>query len=125
MDNCITFDAFEASCSNDSVLATQGRLVRTFPGRSVVFSADLLQNDSLRGHIAQSLQQMSVERIPECMPKTVKASSKVLEERDTIHPGFVTENFMNILEALGNASQAVILQKHIRDDVIWNDSRIP
>jgi hypothetical protein len=52
---------------------------------------------------------MSVERIPECMPKTVKANSEVPEDRDTIHPGFVTENFMNILEALGEAPQVSVL----------------
>lgn len=106
-------------------MAAEGRLIRDFPGRSVAFLADLIKDDSLRGHIARSLQQMSVERIPECMPKTVKANSEVPEERDTIHPGFVTENFMNILEALGEAPQVSVLQKHIRDDIIWNDSRNP
>ncbi len=59
------------------------------------------------------------------MPKTVKAKSEVLEERDTIHPGFLTENFMNILEALGDAPPVMTFRKHIRDDVIWHKSRIP
>ncbi|KAG4429501.1 hypothetical protein IFR05_015018 [Cadophora sp. M221] len=52
---------------------------------------------------------MSVERILECILKTVKASSEVVEERDTIHPGFVAENFMDVIEALGDAPQFVAL----------------
>jgi hypothetical protein len=68
---------------------------------------------------------MSLGRISECMPKTVKGTSEVFEECDTIHPGFVTEDFMNTLEALGDAAQVAVLQKHIRDDVIWSRGRIP
>lgn len=33
-------------------------------------------------------------------------------------PGFMAENFMNMLEALGNASRVLVLQKHIREDIL-------
>ena len=106
-------------------MASQGRLLRAFPGSSVCFPAELLEDDNFRGQISHSLEQMTIERIPECMPKTVKAGSVVLEERDTIHPGFVTENFMNILEAVGGPAEIHPIQKHLRDDIVWHSSRIP
>jgi hypothetical protein len=61
----------------------------------------------------------------ERMPKTVKASLENLEERNTIHPRFITKNFMNMLEALGNASRVVVLRTHIREGIFWNNNRIP
>jgi hypothetical protein len=66
-----------------------------------------------------------MERIPQCMPKSIKASSTVLEERDTIHLGFARENFMNILEAALRSVKIHSLQKHLRDGVVWYSSRIP
>ena len=87
--------------------------------------SELLSNPYFRDEFATSLQRMHMEQVDITMEKTKKANSVVLEERDTAHPGLVTEKLMNILAVLGEARISGEITKHTRDDVLWNNSKLP
>ncbi|KAL2356430.1 hypothetical protein BJ546DRAFT_947666 [Cryomyces antarcticus] len=121
----VLFDAFEASPTNDEVMATQGRLIRAFPGSSVQVPLAVLQDAHFRQDFAASLRRLNDEEVAAMMPITNKARSEVVEIRDTAHPGLVTEYLMNLLAAVGRFQKGGTIIKCTRDDVLWHNSKLP
>ena len=106
-------------------MGAPGRLIRTFPGRSVSLPSEVLSNSHFRDEFATFLLRMHQEQVDDSMKKTTKAKSVVLEGRDTAHPSLVTEKLMNILAALGEARASESITKCTRDDVLWSNSKLP
>lgn len=123
-DDRVIVDGFEASAQNKSIMQTSGRLVRAFPGRSVVFSRQL-QGRRFTTDLADWIHKLSQEQVPMDMPKTRKAGNSLTEERDTAHPGLVTEGLMSILAAFGDNHDTPRIKKNVRDEVNWNDTMLP
>ncbi|TKA76195.1 hypothetical protein B0A49_06950 [Cryomyces minteri] len=121
----VLFDAFEALPTNDEVMATQGRLIRAFPGSSVQVPLAVLHDAHFLQDFAASLRRLNDEEVAAMMPITTKARSKVVEIRDTAHPGLVTEYLMNLLAGLGRFQKGSTITKCTRDDVLWNNSKLP
>ncbi|KAL2000220.1 hypothetical protein VTN02DRAFT_3392 [Thermoascus thermophilus] len=59
------------------------------------------------------------------LPETMKAGTAVQEQRETTHPGLVTEGLMTQLLAFGRHNDWPSLQKHVRDEVNWDRSKLP
>ncbi|KAH7047461.1 hypothetical protein B0J12DRAFT_756007 [Macrophomina phaseolina] len=120
----VIVDGFEASAENGAVMQTKGRLLRTFPGRSVVFPSQQLQEPQFTADLADWMHRLCQEQVLQCKPKSWKAGDDHAEERDTTHPGLVTENLMSILAAFGDNHDAPRITKNVRDEVNWQNDRL-
>ncbi|KAF2136619.1 uncharacterized protein K452DRAFT_237232 [Aplosporella prunicola CBS 121167] len=117
--------AFEASARCESVMKTNERLIWDFPGRSVAVDSNLLQNGRFVQDLVTMAWKMCREGVNLSMPTSRKAGQYHKEERDTVHPGLVTEGLMSMLESLGAPCKSPSIRKFIRDDVNWNNCRLP
>lgn len=139
--DCIIFEAFELAPPNQDVLGTKGRLIRQFPGVAYAITAEslvsnkrpagstsakLAQQPELAAVIAQTLATLSGQAVPNMQPQISKGRILVDEERDTTHPGMVTEFFLSgFIKAFSEPASVQTLQKHTRDDVLWKDAALP
>lgn len=118
-------DAFEASPSATDVISAPGSLARRLPGVSVAIPGSMLEDARFCTELSKSIARLATEEVEEMMPKSHKAGIEVPEERDTTHPGLVTEGLMSQLLAFGENSTAPLFYKNTRDDVNWRSSRLP
>ncbi|KAI0007682.1 hypothetical protein F4779DRAFT_591005 [Xylariaceae sp. FL0662B] len=121
----IFFEVFESSPENKAIMTAKGRLRRSFPGATVVISATKFQQDGLQATIAHTLAEMSKHPVEAVQPKAKKARNLLHEDRDTNHPGMVSEILMGFLRSIGEAVESPVIAKNMRDDVLWNDARSP
>lgn len=68
---------------------------------------------------------MSHQRVPQAVAKARKAGQSHEEERDTISPTVVTELLSSILLGFGSEVSSQSIRKHTREEVLWNNSRLP
>ncbi|ETS86668.1 hypothetical protein PFICI_00496 [Pestalotiopsis fici W106-1] len=121
----VVFEVFELSPDNASVFKTQGRLVRHFPSTSVAIATNTVQEPGFNQVIANTLAKMSHQAVPGMRPQVRKAQQYHDEERDTTKPCVVTEFLSNVLLAFGTQATETSLCKNTREEVMWNDSRLP
>lgn len=104
-------------------MKTQGRLTRNFPSQSVACPADRLFDASFLSELHVALRRLRLEGPPKFyQPETIRSNNSLHETRDTMHPGFVTDYLMTILEAFRESHLSMTSQKKIRDDVLWDDT---
>ncbi|RAK78122.1 uncharacterized protein BO72DRAFT_495654 [Aspergillus fijiensis CBS 313.89] len=114
----VIFDAFEASPLAKDVLSAQGSLLRRFPGQSVAIPSDRLSEATFCSWLARDLTRLSTEVVDEMSPTSTKAGRTLPEERDTAHPGLVTECLMTQLLAFGKRNKWPSFEKHMHDETI-------
>ncbi len=68
---------------------------------------------------------MSHQRVAGLQPRVRKASEMVDEDRDTTHPGMITEFFEGFLAAVGSHVEVSSLSKNTREDVLWDNAKSP
>ncbi|KAI5359080.1 hypothetical protein Slin15195_G067110 [Septoria linicola] len=124
----VRFEAFELAAQNKDVIGTNGRLIRSFPGTAVAIPTSTFESPQFRATLAQALTTMSVQQAPDMCPQIMKAGKPVDEERDTTHPGIVSELLVSgLLGAYGEPAdaQTTTICKRTRDDVLWDDAELP
>ncbi|KAL3478444.1 hypothetical protein BJX99DRAFT_256564 [Aspergillus californicus] len=121
----LVIDAFEVSPRSEPVVSALGSLHRRFPGSSVTVPAEKADDPAFCAWLADSLSRLYTEEVEEMIPKTAKAETSVIEERDTVHPGMVTEWLITQLLTFGEYNTSPTFDKHVRDEVNWRDSRLP
>ncbi|KAL8410402.1 hypothetical protein RB596_000187 [Gaeumannomyces avenae] len=122
----IVIEAFEASPTTATVLATPRVLEWAFPGRSCRLAPDNFHKPGFQQCLANFLEQASMESLRTLKAHATKAGQMIAEERDTFDPALVTEMLMSIFEAIGEARQPPrLLWKHVRDDVNMHNSNRP
>lgn len=124
-ETIIVDDAFEVSSTSAAVIAAKGPLVRRFPGQSVAIPHSMIDDNTFCPNIAEELFKLSAKIVPEMQPKSTKSKNFVSEERDTIHPGLVTEGLMTQLLAFGEHNNWTSFEKHMRDEVNWDNCKLP
>ncbi|KAI3342590.1 hypothetical protein F4824DRAFT_113897 [Ustulina deusta] len=124
-NNRIVFEIFEISPQNNATMTTKGRLRRHFPGAAVVLSKSEFQQRKLQEAIAQTLAHMSKHDVRAMQPKAKKAGDELHEERDTNHPGMVSELLNGVLRSIGKPLKCLTIVKNMRDDVLLKDARLP
>ncbi|KAF9894293.1 hypothetical protein FE257_007796 [Aspergillus nanangensis] len=124
--NKIIFDAFEVSARPTDVLATSGSLQRRVPGVSVAIPAETIHEPEFCKWLANTLSRFHIEEVEKMMATTKKAKTTVTEERDTAHPGLVTECLMTQPLAFGehNSDPIFPIFKNTRDEVNWGGNNI-
>ncbi|EEP79027.1 predicted protein [Uncinocarpus reesii 1704] len=120
----VVVGCYEVSATNSAVMEAVA-LRRTFPSRVIALPLDLLQNDSFLSQFTIALRQLDSEKVDAAMAKTKRATAKVVEERDTANPFLVTELIMGVLSAHGFPTIFRSIEKRVRDDVCWHQSKLP
>ncbi|KAI1763802.1 hypothetical protein GGR53DRAFT_466937 [Hypoxylon sp. FL1150] len=124
-NNRYFFEVFEVSPKNVATMSTKGRLQRPFPAAAVVLSESDFQDRTLQKTIAHSLVDMSKHAVKEMQPKVLKAGNLLDEDRDTTHPGMVSEVFFGFLRSIGEPVKCPTIVKNMRDDVLWDHAPSP
>lgn len=125
MDTDFTFECFELSPTNESVMRTQGRLRRCFPGPAFTVNAKVIIDPAFLEPFVEAIVKLDGSTRSEAWPVIVKAGSTTNEIRDTIDPRFVTEMLSEILRAVGRPYDTYRVHKHTREEVLWNDALLP
>ncbi|KAJ5724234.1 hypothetical protein N7488_002269 [Penicillium malachiteum] len=124
-DEETNIECFELSARNEAVIGTLGRLVRTFPGPGLAVEEVHFSDPKFVETIGKTIACLSHQKVAGTKPKVRKANQLHDEDRDTPSPMMVTEFFMSILRPLSNNMEALQIEKHVREEVMWNDSLMP
>lgn len=118
----VVVETFEVSAANEEVMSTQGRLIRSFPGRAVACPSSRFFDTSFQSQLQLALCRLATEPPPaNYNPTAMKAGSKLHEIRDTMRPGFVNDYLMTILSVLGAEHTSLTISKYVRDEVLWQN----
>lgn len=121
----IQFRVFELSPTNQAAMGTIGRLRRSFPAASVSIKLEDFKQPDFQRVVANTLSTMSSDAVPGMQPKARKASQLHEEDRDTTHPGMVTELLVGFLLSVGRPVATSTITKNTREEVRWKDTRSP
>ncbi|EGO02914.1 hypothetical protein SERLA73DRAFT_70404 [Serpula lacrymans var. lacrymans S7.3] len=123
-DHDVTFESFEVSPTAAAVIGTAGKLLCSYPGTAISVPSSIVYDMRFLAELASFLSQMD-ENILDSAPTTTKAGSTVREERDTTHPRYITEFLTGILRGIGRKADVLRIQKRIRDEVLWSNTKLP
>lgn len=124
-DFAIRFEAFELAPRNEAVYATKGRLRRSFPGSAVDVDFEAFVETGFVTTTAHTLPKMCHQPAPGMQPQVNKAKTYVDEDRDTNHPGMVSEFFMGFLRSTGHPAKITTISKNTREEVLGSNARSP
>ena len=106
------------------VMGTEGKLICSYPGPAVEIPNDVFNNGGFQEELASFIVQMDVDNL-DSAPTTTKAGSKVVEERDTQDPRYISQLLVGILRGMGQGATVRRISKRIADDVLWKDAYKP
>ncbi|KAJ4296532.1 hypothetical protein N0V90_006577 [Kalmusia sp. IMI 367209] len=124
-DGGIVIEMFELSPQNESVMATRGRLIRSFPQYAYKIPVARFLEEGLVETLARAIARMSSQSVPEFQPKVQKAGHYLSETWDTTHPGIVTDYLVSVLAALGIPADVSSISKSTREDILWSQTSMP
>ncbi|KAM0720782.1 hypothetical protein Q7P37_003067 [Cladosporium fusiforme] len=124
-DKKLIFEEFELSPRNEAVIATTGRLVRTFPGHAVEVALGGTEEADFISTVANLLATMCQQPVPRMQPQSKKARGHHNEIRDTTHPAIISELFFGFLKGFGKPVAVPAISKKTREDVLWKDAAAP
>ena len=106
-------------------MSTKGRLMRSFPASAVDVPFYVAGDPDFRAAVAQKLALMSHQPVPGLQPQVKKAGKKHDEQRDTTDPAMVSELLDGFLMALGAHADVQVFGKYTREDVLWENAKLP
>lgn len=122
-EDYVTFEFFELSPTNEAAMQ-KGRLIRIFPGYATRIPVSKMSSD-LQTSLAGTIAKMSTQTAPGFQPQVRKNGLFMDEERDTVHPGLVTDFLMNIVAALGETIDVKRVMKNTREETLWSNCLLP
>lgn len=117
----IQFEFFELSPLNEASMQS-GRLVRTFPCSTASIPITAMKDPNLQTSLARTIVKMTTQKAQGFQPQVKKNDALLDEERDTTHPGLVTDFLLNIIAAVGSLNDSVCIKKNTREEVMWNNA---
>ncbi|EME77662.1 uncharacterized protein MYCFIDRAFT_84294 [Pseudocercospora fijiensis CIRAD86] len=121
----LIFEVFELSPRNEDVIATKGRLIRTFPANAVAVNCSLLDQTDFPSMIAHTLSTMCHQTVREMQPRSKKAQKSHEEDRDTNSPAMISELFLSVLRGIGESYPAYSIMKKAREEVLFDNAKVP
>lgn len=121
----MVFESFEVSPRSADVIGSKGRLLCSYPGPAIAVDLHKVKDATFLQEFASFLEKMNRDVLEDAMPKSSKAGSEVVEERETADPKFITEMLTGILRAIGDPADIERIQKRIADDVLWENVKLP
>jgi hypothetical protein len=114
-DGHVRFDFFELAPTNEAVMSSKGRLRRYFPSSSVRVYKELAEDPIFLDELAKTIAQLSHQPVPGQQPKVKKSGSWHDEDRDTTHPGMVTEFLEGVIASVGQYVPSNAITKNTQD----------
>lgn len=124
-DGHVRFEFFELAPTNEAVMSSKGRLRRCFPSSSVRLHREQAEDTNFLGELAKTIAQLSHQAVPGQQPKVKKSGSWHDEDRDTTHPGMVTEFLEGIVASVGQYVPSNAITKNTREEISWADAKVP
>ena len=93
-------ESFEVSPCAKAVMGSRGKLVCSYPGPAIAVPNEVFEDSLFISELAHFLCQMNEDNL-DAAPKTRKAGSMVVEERDTVDPRYITELLTGTLRGVG------------------------
>lgn len=121
----MVFESFEVSPRSADVIGSKGRLLCSYPGPAIAVDLHKAKDATFLQELASFLEKMNRDVLEEAMPKSSKAGTEVVEERETTDPRFITEMLTGILRAIGDPADIDRIRKRIADDVLWENVKLP
>ena len=120
------FEFFEASAKREAVLATKtGAVAWTFPGVAIHLPSSVLDNNDFLESLATFLEQASIESTKKLSEHVFKAGADLWENRETPDPSLISSLLAALLEANGTRITPTLLNKRVRDEVLWSNAQAP
>ncbi|KAI8263017.1 hypothetical protein K4K58_013223 [Colletotrichum sp. SAR11_239] len=125
--DCVRFEMFELSPTNEAVTSTQGRLIRRFPATAVEIPRADFDTEVFRHVVAKTLTKMSQQTVRETKRTARKTEREQGQEdsMETTDPKIVTELFACMLRGCGKEVVSKGICKNTREEVMWKDSKLP
>lgn len=121
----VHFEMFELSASNEPIVDTKGRLIRTFPGQAVAVPVCSLLQDDVMGTLVLAIGKMSGQDAAFAQPTAQKAGAEIAEVRHSTNPLIVTDYLSSILLTLGSAIEVSAINKKMREEVMYMSTKVP
>ncbi|KAF9773488.1 hypothetical protein IL306_008696, partial [Fusarium sp. DS 682] len=121
----VVFEAFETSACNEDVLATENALQWDFPGCAVAVPLATFRENGFVANLANFLDNASRESLTDFSAHALKAGTSMPEFRNTSEPALISSMLMAILQQNGRRLAPTLLQKMVRDDVLWKNAEKP
>ncbi|QIW97700.1 hypothetical protein AMS68_003218 [Peltaster fructicola] len=125
-DQDIVIDSFELSPPNADVYRNNGRLFRSFPNESCRVKISHFIEESFLSTFTSTVAKLARQSVGAMQPRITKASQSLVEDRDTPHPFLVTRWLAGFVQGMSSTAHAQgKIEKHTREEVMWNNSRFP
>ena len=120
------FEFFEASARRESVLeAKAGTISWSFPGVAIHLPSSVLDDNDFLESLSSFLEQASVESTKKLSEHVLKAGTYLWESRETPDPSLISSLLAALLEANGTRVSPTLLNKRVRDEVLWSNAQAP
>lgn len=106
-------------------MSSKGRLRRCFPASSVRVNQEQAEDPTFLNELAKTIAQLSHQAVPGQQPRVKKSGGWHDEDRDTTHPGMVTEFLEGIVASVGHYVPSNAITKNTREEVSWTDAKDP
>ncbi|KAJ4291237.1 hypothetical protein N0V88_006237 [Collariella sp. IMI 366227] len=121
----ILVEAFELLAPNKNVMTCGGRLIRKFPDSAATIPYTQMLNSNVLNEFVVKLCTLELEECPLARPKSRKSGDEHDEDRDTASPFLVTEMVVAHFAALGESVEPQRISKRSREQVNWDQARVP
>ena len=125
LEQCVVFEAFEASARNENVMAAEVALTWDFPGNVAAVSEATFQDKDFLACLSSFLEQASLETPKSFAAHTFKSGAHVYEYRNSFDPSLITSMLMAIIEENGRRLSPPLLRKRVKDDISWLRAQKP
>ena len=115
------FESFEASPRAEDVMATEGKLVCSYPGPSIEVPNTIFGDEKFLFELVNFLVHMNDDSLPGAAAVLQTADPNARKFQDTIHPCFITELLTGILRSTGRPAEVARISKRVGDDVRIGD----
>jgi hypothetical protein len=122
--NFVQFEMFEVSPQNTAIMTTKGKLLCSYPGPAIQVPAGIFMDECFRQELSSFLIQMDVDCL-DSTPTASKAGSVVNEVRETVHPRYISELLVGILQGCGQPAVIDRITKRIGDEILWDNAYKP
>ncbi|KAK3689059.1 hypothetical protein B0T22DRAFT_513134 [Podospora appendiculata] len=123
--NDILFEGFELLATNSTAMSCKGRLIRKFLDRVAIVKRTSLTEPTFIEEFVDVICKLERQTASVACPKTKKANNTLYEERETVSPMIVTGMIMDVLVGIGCSTQPLRFTKKSREQVGWDDARLP
>ncbi|KAI5273021.1 hypothetical protein E4T47_03715 [Aureobasidium subglaciale] len=121
----IIFECFEVAACSQATMSATGRLVREFPGCAFSWSSAMFFDHYFLTQFSTFLCRLQAEPVDYVSMSRVEGHNRAPKDWNSASPEFVTGCLMAMLRANGSSEQVTPSRKHIRDDILAKQIRIP